>query len=75
MPEPAGARGMDPEVALRHEAETLSHRFPQVPKDELNRRLHVAYDDLRRNAKIQSHLIALTSAHVTEELLNRHTPQ
>jgi hypothetical protein len=75
MPEPVGAHGVnDPEVALLHEAETLSHRFPQVPRDELDRRLHAAYDELRRHARIQSHLIALTTAHVTEDLIH-HNPQ
>ncbi len=70
MTEPAGTGGViDTDTALRHEAETLSHRFPEVTPDELDARLHEAYDELKEHARIQSHLIALSSAHVTGELL------
>jgi hypothetical protein len=65
----------DPETALRHETETLSQRFPDVPKDEVDRRLHEAYGQLDATARVKSHLIALTSAKVTEDLLADHEPR
>jgi protein-tyrosine phosphatase-like protein len=64
----------DPDTALRHEAETLSQRFPDVSKAEVDRRLHEAYGQLEAQARVKSHLIALTSAKVTEELLAHHQP-
>ena len=74
MPDPnASRRGLDdPETALRHETETLSQRFPDVPKSEVDRRLHEAYEQLEAHARVKSHLIALTSAKVTEDLLQDH---
>jgi hypothetical protein len=77
MPDPTvSRRGVeDPETALRHETETLAQRFPDVPKSEVDRRLHEAYHQLDRDARVKAHLIALTSAKVTEDLLQDHEPR
>jgi hypothetical protein len=74
MTEPAGGDGLvDTETALNHQVEALCQRFPEVPRNDIDRRIHRAYDELRRNARVQSHLISLCSAQVTEELLrHRH---
>jgi hypothetical protein len=70
MNEPVGAHGVDdPQVALGHEVEKLAQRFPDVPRGELSRRVQSAYARLRGQAKVESHLIALTSAQVTAELV------
>lgn len=74
MTEPIGTDGVtDPQVALEREVDALSRRFPEVPRTEVEERVHHAYDDLHREARIRSHLIALTSARVTDDLIHiRH---
>ena len=58
----------DPEVALSREADTLSQRFPDVDHAEIEERVHAAYDELKQQATVEAHLVAMTEGKVTEEL-------
>jgi hypothetical protein len=72
MAEPVGTGGLvDPATALRREVEVLTQRFPQVDRDELDRCVHETYDELKHDAEVQSHLVAVTRAQVTEKLRTR----
>ncbi|MBB2948402.1 hypothetical protein FB565_008185 [Actinoplanes lutulentus] len=69
MTEPAGSDGIvDPEIALKREVETLAQRFPDVERADLDERVHEAYDKLKDEATIDSHLVAMTENRVTEDL-------
>lgn len=72
MTEPAASGGVvDPETALRREADALAERFPDVDRAELDERVHATYQRLKRDATIDSHLVAMTEKQVTEELRER----
>ncbi|GAB2607905.1 hypothetical protein Aab01nite_61780 [Paractinoplanes abujensis] len=69
MTEPAGQGGLtDPEIALRHQTEALTQRFPDVDPDELADRVHQTYDQLEEAATVDTHLVAMTEKQVTEDL-------
>lgn len=69
MTEPAATGGLvDPEVALQRQVETLKQRFPDVDGAEVTRRVHTAYERLKDEATVDSHLVALTEKRVTEDL-------
>ena len=69
MTEPVGTGGLvDAQTALHREIEVLTQRFPQVEREELDRCVHETYDELKHDAEVQSHLVALTRAQVTEKL-------
>ncbi|WP_213012426.1 three-helix bundle dimerization domain-containing protein [Paractinoplanes toevensis] len=69
MTEPANAGGLvDPETALRRQAETLGQRFPDVDQSELEERVHGTYERLKDEAAVDSHLVAMTEKQVTEDL-------
>ena len=69
MTEPAGTGGLvDPEVALRRQAETLGQRFPDVDRDELEDRVQETYERLKEEASVDAHLVAMTEKQVTEDL-------
>jgi hypothetical protein len=71
MTEPKSAGGVeDPQTALRHQVDTLAQRFPEVPRTEVEKRVRRTYAELQRQARVKEHLISLTSAHVTEELIH-----
>jgi hypothetical protein len=74
MTEPTSAKGVDdPQTALKHQVDTLAQRFPEVPRDEVDKRVRHTYNELQRTARVKAHLISLTSAQVTQELLTmRH---
>jgi hypothetical protein len=74
MTEPTSAKGVeDPQLALKHQVDTLAQRFPEVPRDEVEKRVRHTYNELQKDARVKAHLISLTSAQVTEELLQeRH---
>ncbi len=72
MTEPVGKDGLvDPEVALNREVETLSQRFPQADREELDERVHATYDELKEQTTANAHLVALTEGRVTEQLRER----
>jgi hypothetical protein len=72
MAEPIGTGGLvDSETALERETDVLTQRFPQVPRDELGRYVRDTYAELKRDAHIESHLLAVTRAQVTEKLRAR----
>lgn len=69
MTEPATSGGLvDPETALQREVETLGQRFPDVDRAELDDRVHETYENLKDDAAIDSHLVAMTEKQVTEDL-------
>ncbi|MFG1885869.1 three-helix bundle dimerization domain-containing protein [Micromonospora sp. NPDC049102] len=69
MTEPTATGGLvDPEIALQRQVETLKQRFPDVDRAELARRVHAAYESLKKEATVVSHLVALTEKRVTEDL-------
>jgi hypothetical protein len=72
MTEPAGNGGVvNPEVALRREVDTLTQRFPDVDRDELEQEVHATYDRLKEEARVDAHLVAMTEGQVTDELRKR----
>jgi hypothetical protein len=72
MTEPAATGGaVDPETALRREVDALAQRFPDVDRAELDERVHATYERLKHDAKVDSHLVAMTEGQVTEELRER----
>jgi hypothetical protein len=72
MTEPIGTGGLvDTETALRREVDVLTQRFPQLERDELERYVQETYAELKRDAEVEAHLIALTRARVTEKLRER----
>jgi hypothetical protein len=69
MSEPIGSGGLvDVETALRREVDILSQRFPTVDRDELDRTVRDTYAELKQHADVESHLLAVTRAQVTEKL-------
>jgi hypothetical protein len=58
----------DVETALRREIELLTERFPQVPEHELNSAVRTTYERLKRDAVVDSHLVAVTRDVVVNEL-------
>lgn len=71
MTEPAAGGGVDPEIALRREVDTLAQRFPDVDRAELEERVRSTYQQLEEEATVHSHLVALTEKEVTDELRDR----
>jgi hypothetical protein len=69
MSELAGGDGIaNPDVALRREAETLAQRFPEVDPGEIEDRVRSTYQRLKDDARVDSHLVAMTEGQVTEDL-------
>jgi hypothetical protein len=69
MSEPIGSGGLiDVETALRREVDILAQRFPTVDRADLDRTVRATYGELKNNAEVESHLLALTRAQVTEKL-------
>jgi hypothetical protein len=69
MSEPIGSGGLvDVETALRRETDILAQRFPTVDRADLDRTVRATYDELKSNAEVESHLLAVTRAQVTEKL-------
>jgi hypothetical protein len=58
----------DVETALRREIELLTERFPQVPEHELSSAVRMTYERLKRDAVVDSHLVAVTREVVVNEL-------
>ena len=72
MTEPAATGGVvDPETALRRQVETLSLRFPDVDRSELEELVHSTYQRLAETAAVDAHLVAMTENQVTELLRTR----
>jgi len=72
MTEPIGMGGLvDTATALRREVDVLTERFPQLERDELERYVQETYAELKRDAEVEAHLVALTRARVTEKLRER----
>jgi hypothetical protein len=72
MTEPIGTGGIvDTETALQREVEVLAQRFPGVEHAELERCVRDTYHELKQNAEIEAHLLAVTRAQVTEKLRER----
>ena len=65
---------VDTDTALRHEIESLAQRFPDVDRADIDRRVQTSFEELRKTARVQAHLIALTSAHVTDDLIRAGHP-
>jgi hypothetical protein len=69
MSEPIGSGGLvDVETALRREVDILEQRFPTVDRAQLERTVRATYDELKHDAEVESHLLAVTRAQVTEKL-------
>ena len=72
MKEPIGSHGLvDTETALRREVEVLTMRFPQVDRAEIDRCVRDTYEELKRGAEVEAHLLAVTRAKVTDKLQER----
>ena len=70
MSEPAGTNGLvDTETALQREAEVIGARFPEVSRAEVERRLRESFEQLANGATVQSHLVTVAGAALTNELL------
>ncbi len=69
MSEPIGSGGLvDVETALRREVDILAQRFPTVDRADLDHTVRATYDELKHDAEVESHLLAVTRAQVTEKL-------
>ncbi len=67
--EPIGSEGLnDPDTALHRAAEQIATRFPDVPVDAVEERLHDAYDALDEHATVKSHLVTIAGAEVAADL-------
>jgi len=72
MTEPIGTGGLvDTETALQREVDVLAERFPDVDRGELDRIVRGTFEKLKRDAEVESHLLAVTRAQVTDELRER----
>lgn len=72
MTEPAATGGVvNPEIALRREVDALAQRFPDVDRAELEEHVRTTYGRLKEQAKVESHLVAMTEGQVTDELRKR----
>jgi hypothetical protein len=72
MTEHTGMGGIvDTETALQREVEVLTQRFPLVARAELERCVRDTYEELKRDAEVEAHLLAVTRAQVTEKLRER----
>jgi hypothetical protein len=69
MTEPIGTGGLvETETALQREVDVLAERFPRVDRGDLDRLVRGTFAQLKRGAEVESHLIAVTRAQVTEKL-------
>ncbi len=69
MSEPVNAGGIaDTETALQREIDLLAQRFPHLERSDLEQRVRDTYDQLKRDATVEAHLIAVTRARVTQAL-------
>jgi hypothetical protein len=59
------------ETALRREVDVLAQRFPHVERAELEQCVRETYDELKRAAVVEAHLLAVTRAQVTDKLFAR----
>jgi hypothetical protein len=72
MTEPAQSNGvLNPEIALHREAENLAQRFPGVDHEEIEDRVRSTYQQLKDEASVDTHLVAMTEGRVTEQLRQR----
>jgi hypothetical protein len=72
MSDPTGTGGLvDVETALQREVDILCYRFPQVDRDDLERTVRDTYAQLKEHAEVESHLLAVTRAQVTEKMRER----
>ena len=59
------------ETALAREVEILCEKYPQLSREDLEREVRTAYEQLRERANVGAHLIALTRAQVMDRLRER----
>jgi hypothetical protein len=72
MTEPIGTGGLvDTETALQREVDVLAQRFPDVGRAEIERSVRETFDQLKQDAQVESHLLAVTRAQTTEKLRER----
>jgi hypothetical protein len=72
MSKHAAAGGIEnPDVALSHLTDSLTERFPEVERAELDRRVRATYAQLEQQATVDSHLVAMTEGQVTDDLRRR----
>lgn len=58
----------NPEIALRHEVEAVAERFPDTDVAVVEAAIHEVYAELRTEAEVETHLIALTRHRVYDRL-------
>jgi hypothetical protein len=49
----------------------LAQRFPTVDRADLDHTVRATYEELTKDAEVESHLLAVTRAQVTEKLRER----
>ena len=70
MSDPAEVDGIvDHERALQREADLIAERFPDVPSEDVERRLHEDFDHLAGEATIHTHLVTVAGSALTSELI------
>src|SRR5687768_11070083 len=69
----------DIDTALRREVEIIAERYPDADRSEVERLVHDTYETLLRDAKVETHVLALTRSQVIDELRERghrlHVPE
>lgn len=69
MTEPLAGHGLDkPEIALPRLVESLSQRFPDTDRTQIEQRVRSTYDELVTQANVESHLVSMTENRVTDDL-------
>jgi hypothetical protein len=58
----------DIETALRCEVDIARERFPDAPSAEVERLVRETYEELLRNAEVETHVLSLTRHRVVERL-------
>jgi hypothetical protein len=62
MTEPIGTGGLvETETALQREVDVLAERFPKVDRGDVDRLVRDTFAQLKPDAEVVSHLIAVTS--------------
>ena len=66
--EPAAGGIDDPEVALQRLVDSLTQRFPDVERTDIEHRVRATYGAFKEQATVESHLVAMTEGRVTDDL-------
>jgi len=64
----------DVETALRHEVDVIAQRFPDTDRSVVEETVHEVFAELRADAEVETHVLALTRPRVYDRLEERGHP-